>query len=330
MRGIGRMSRESGLTVSALRFYDGAGLLCPAHVDPHSGYRFYAPEQVAAARLVAVLRRVGMPMAGIRDVLERRHDAEAVDALLAGHVRSLEDALADARRVLSAVPSLLAPLESPVPTTVTVPARHLDDALAAVRFAAGDDPELPVLGSVLFDATVGLTVVATDRYRLAVAPVLGAAADGPAVVAVVPVAVADQIVRVLRGADTADVEIAGGAITVRTGAAEAGGTLREDAFPDYARLLPAEGSGVPFEAAALRSLVEAAPTHRQVREQDGAEYAVAEIGIADTTVGVNREFLLQAVDAGGGGQLVLSLDGPVAPLVLRSERSTSLLMPVRL
>jgi hypothetical protein len=29
-------------------------------------------------------------------------------------------------------------------------------------------------------------------------------------------------------------------------------------------------------------------------------------------------------------QLLLSLDGPIAPLVLRSERSTSLLMPVRL
>ena len=29
MRGIGQMARESGLTVSALRFYDGAGVLVP-------------------------------------------------------------------------------------------------------------------------------------------------------------------------------------------------------------------------------------------------------------------------------------------------------------
>ncbi|TQN40963.1 hypothetical protein FHU33_0315 [Blastococcus colisei] len=30
-------------------------------------------------------------------------------------------------------------------------------------------------------------------------------------------------------------------------------------------------------------------------------------------VGLNREFLLQALDAGDSGQLVLELDGPIAP-----------------
>lgn len=73
-RGIGAMARASGLTVSALRFYDGAGVFGPAHVDPHSGYRRYAPDQLVVARLVASLRRVGMPLAGIREVLEHRHD----------------------------------------------------------------------------------------------------------------------------------------------------------------------------------------------------------------------------------------------------------------
>ena len=57
--GIGRVAALSGLPVSALRFYDGAGVLPPAMVDPASGYRFYLPSQVATARLVAHLRRVG-------------------------------------------------------------------------------------------------------------------------------------------------------------------------------------------------------------------------------------------------------------------------------
>ena len=38
---IGEMARASGLTVSALRFYDGAGVLVPAAVDPATGYRTY-------------------------------------------------------------------------------------------------------------------------------------------------------------------------------------------------------------------------------------------------------------------------------------------------
>ncbi|NED97664.1 MerR family DNA-binding transcriptional regulator [Phytoactinopolyspora alkaliphila] len=53
MRGIGQMARASGLSVSALRFYDRAGVLVSAVTDPGSGYRRYAPDQVHAARLVA-------------------------------------------------------------------------------------------------------------------------------------------------------------------------------------------------------------------------------------------------------------------------------------
>ena len=135
--------------------------------------------------------------------------------------------------------------------------------------------------------------------------------------------------------------MAGGEIRVRAGVAEVIGALRDDAYPEYRRL-PWERwtpSGTPsVDPAALRSAVTAAPTRPSTREQDGVEFAVTELAVgpdgavtvAPGGVGVNREFLLEAVDAGGDGQLVLSLDGPVAPLVLRSERSTSLLMPVRL
>lgn len=37
-------------------------------MDPESGYRYYAPEQLEQARLVAWLRRLGMPLARIREV----------------------------------------------------------------------------------------------------------------------------------------------------------------------------------------------------------------------------------------------------------------------
>lgn len=69
MRSIGEMARDGGLSVSALRFYDRAGVLAPAWVDPVSGYRWYEPEQLEEARLLARLRRAGMPLADIRLVL---------------------------------------------------------------------------------------------------------------------------------------------------------------------------------------------------------------------------------------------------------------------
>jgi serine/threonine protein phosphatase PrpC len=62
----GEFARVSGLTRKALRLYDELGLLTPARVDSSSGYRFYAPAQLEQARLVAWLRRLGMPLATIR------------------------------------------------------------------------------------------------------------------------------------------------------------------------------------------------------------------------------------------------------------------------
>ncbi|RKT54861.1 MerR family transcriptional regulator [Saccharothrix australiensis] len=65
---IGEFARAARLSPKALRLYDELGLLTPAHVDPRSGYRWYAPDQLDRARLVAWLRRLGMPLARIRQV----------------------------------------------------------------------------------------------------------------------------------------------------------------------------------------------------------------------------------------------------------------------
>ena len=64
----GDFARASGLSRKALRLYDELGLLRPAKVDPFTGYRGYEPGQLERARLVAWLRRLGMPLASIRDV----------------------------------------------------------------------------------------------------------------------------------------------------------------------------------------------------------------------------------------------------------------------
>ncbi|MFC9846021.1 MerR family transcriptional regulator [Streptomyces sp. NPDC060223] len=65
---IGAFAKASRLSPKALRLYDELGLLPPARVDPVTGYRLYAPEQLDQARLVAWLRRLGMPLARIQHV----------------------------------------------------------------------------------------------------------------------------------------------------------------------------------------------------------------------------------------------------------------------
>ncbi|MET7464407.1 MerR family transcriptional regulator [Nonomuraea sp. NPDC005501] len=65
---IGAFAKASRLSPKALRLYDELGLLTPARVDPVTGYRLYALEQLDQARLVAWLRRLGMPLARIQRV----------------------------------------------------------------------------------------------------------------------------------------------------------------------------------------------------------------------------------------------------------------------
>ncbi|EHN79692.1 regulatory protein [Streptomyces coelicoflavus ZG0656] len=65
---IGAFAKASRLSPKALRLYDELGLLPPARVDPVTGYRLYAPDQLERARLVAWLRRLGMPLVRIRHV----------------------------------------------------------------------------------------------------------------------------------------------------------------------------------------------------------------------------------------------------------------------
>src|SRR4051812_12780328 len=199
MRGIGELARESGLTVSALRFYDRAGVLVPAVVGPVTGYRRYRDDQVRAARLIAALRRVGMPVADITAAVRALPDPRAVRAMLDRHLRRLEDGLADARRELSRAHALLD--QEVHVTRVTLTAAALAAAVNAVRFAARPSGstvtasrkmadggvDIAALSGILFDAADGtLTLVATDRFRLAVATT-PAVVDGPPVRVIVPV-----------------------------------------------------------------------------------------------------------------------------------------------
>jgi protein phosphatase len=74
---IGAFARLTQLSPKALRLYDDLGLLRPAAVDGDSGYRYYRPAQAERARLIAWLRRLGLPLAQIGEVLALSPEAAA-------------------------------------------------------------------------------------------------------------------------------------------------------------------------------------------------------------------------------------------------------------
>ncbi|GAA0794455.1 hypothetical protein Sya03_32530 [Spirilliplanes yamanashiensis] len=342
MRSIGEMARATGLTASALRFYDSAGVLVPARVDPVTGYRHYADEQLKPARVLASLRRVGMPLAEVVRVLGALGDPAAAEAVLAAHLGRLEAGLADARTELSRVSALLRP-EEPLMPTITCSNRDLTVAIDAVRFAVGRDPALPALAGVLVEVEDGLVrLVATDRFRLATATATGVA-DG-AGSALAPATFLDEARALAAGDGSARLTV-GPEIVLETAAGRAAAPALDLPFPDYRRLTGG-GSGrrVAVDPAAVRATLAAAPT--VARTWEGVDYEATVLTVDDAgrlaaaapdawtedgaAVAVNREFLLQALDAGGPGQLELELDGPIRPLAVRSAGGFSILMPVRL
>jgi len=66
---IGAFARKTRLSMKALRLYARLGLLEPVHIDQANGYRWYRPSQLATARLIAMLRRLDMPLSQVAEVI---------------------------------------------------------------------------------------------------------------------------------------------------------------------------------------------------------------------------------------------------------------------
>ena len=338
MLGIGKVAALSGLPVSALRFYDGAGVLPPWLVDPSSGYRFYRPAQVAQARLVAHLRRVGLPLDDIRTVVTEPGQAVSV---LAAHLVRLEAGLADARREISIVHHMLENTKNPM-HRCTLPATAFVHALREVRYAVCDDPEQSRLHGVYLDSEPGrIRVVATDRYRLATSALV--TSEQTDLHLLLPTAAVDQLLA-SDVTGSLDVLVTDGTVTLTNERCTVQAQVPDVDFPSYRTLLEHGRREVPVDAAALRAELETGRTTTLTRESDAASYDVSLLSIGERgvhvgatdepdalVIAVNREFLLQALQS--GNQLTLGLDDPIAPLAIRNpdrDGTLSILMPVRL
>ncbi|MFC9872365.1 DNA polymerase III subunit beta family protein [Nocardia salmonicida] len=202
---IGAFARACGLSTSALRFYADAGVLAPVVVDEVTGYRYYAPEQSAPARLLRHLRAIDMPLPAVAVLLAEPDPARAI-VLLDEHLADLDRHQGEVRAAAAAALSALlathgsasgggdghrdqisvptddrGSARSPLGTAqgpergspgthddVWVSGPVLAAAIDQVATATVADPDLAVLDTILFETdSQQLTLTATDRYRLA-------------------------------------------------------------------------------------------------------------------------------------------------------------------
>ncbi|MFE9116061.1 MerR family transcriptional regulator [Streptomyces sp. NPDC007172] len=103
---VGDFSRVTHLSVKTLRHYHQVGLLNPDEVDPETGYRYYALDQVPTAQVIRRLRDLDMPIADVKAVLATS-DATARGEVIVRHLDRLETELARTRTAVESVRNLV-------------------------------------------------------------------------------------------------------------------------------------------------------------------------------------------------------------------------------
>lgn len=137
---IGDFSRMTFLTVKALRHYHDVGLLEPARIDSHSGYRFYRAEQVAQARLIRRLRDLDLPVDDVRTVLAAP-DEVSRNAVIVAHLdrmsrqlRETQETVDSLRRMLAGDPAEIRVEERDEPATLALAIRGVVDGETVVTW----------------------------------------------------------------------------------------------------------------------------------------------------------------------------------------------------
>ena len=337
---IGDFARQTGLSISALRFYAGRGLLVPADIDSASGYRLYSEAQVADGRLIRALRRLDMSLAEIERALSLS-DPER-KGLVDRHLRRLEQVLRRAHSVAHAMdvgPSM----EGPVHAT-TLEAFDFAQAINQVLPAAGTDPELPHLMGVLIEGKDGsVRIVATDSHRLAIRDLVPSSLEHGFSV-VVPAASVGQWGEPLLSSALATLRLDGRNLIVVGEGADLVAPVVPITFPDYERFLEsaAQVASALVNRAQLVTCLESfegedavlATTTQDalslVRGGQSLEIEAVCEG-PDQHFAINPVFAADAARNAVGAEILIEIEDPVRAIAFRSADNgtyTSLVMPV--
>jgi len=96
---IGEFSRLSQVTIKTLHHYDELGLIKPAHIDPHTNYRFYTVEQLSRIHRIMALKELGLSLEQIGLMLEKDLPTEQIRGMLRLKQAEIEQELREEQRL---------------------------------------------------------------------------------------------------------------------------------------------------------------------------------------------------------------------------------------
>jgi DNA polymerase-3 subunit beta len=245
-------------------------------------------------------------------------------------------------------------IQEPTGTKVRVAAAGLAEGITQVTRAASRDEARPILTGVLLEVSrEGLTMVATDSYRLSVRE-LPATADQEAKV-LIPERALAEVGRVAASEEKSEAEVFVGEsqATFRVGTLTLTSRLIEGEFPNYRQLLPER-----YESLLTASRQQLVDAVRRVgllaRESSPVKMEFNALGVRlsssspdlggavevveatyegeDLTVAFNPQYLVDGLTAAVGDQVKVEVRDGLKPGVIRGENEAFvyLVMPVRL
>lgn len=158
MLSIGDFARLAGVTVRMLRHYDQLGLVTPAQVDQHSGYRYYESGQLAHVHALIGLKDLGFTLEQIRPMLTGEIDAGTVRELFDERRQALREQIATDTHRLGEIERRLRLMEGSSAMEFIdkpLPALELSQRTAVVADAAEVGPVIGPMFEQLIAAQLG-------------------------------------------------------------------------------------------------------------------------------------------------------------------------------
>lgn len=336
---IGEFARRSGLTISALRFYDECGLLLPHRVDDVTGYRSYLAEQLPMAQLVRGLRALGMPIAEVRRALGSSPEEQR--AAVASRLKAETSRLEELRSTAEEVNRQITERENQM--KMVVRSDVLKRAIKAAAPMVSSDPERALLGGILVEARNGsLRAVATDGYRLSVREVPAMSGHAAAFRGAVSTPELLDWAATLEEGCEVGLEIVGDQL-VADGQSARTFSLIDGTYPDYEVILSVREEWFPaiMRADEFQDAVEESPedpVHLLFSSSgvtvEGRNAAVdARYEGPDLEIAFDRGFLRDVLSVTMGPDIAIEVTDSASAAYFRSAEdatSVALLMPVRI
>ncbi|WP_264778148.1 MerR family transcriptional regulator [Deinococcus aetherius] len=146
---IGDFARLGGVSVRMLRHYDHIGLLLPANVDPQTGHRRYALDQLVTLNRVVALKTLGFTLEEVADLIQGGVAPSELRGMLRLRRAQLERQVHHHRHTLERVAARLRLIEQEDVMPETVHVKHIPAQPLAALSMVAPDPSRHTVGPLV-------------------------------------------------------------------------------------------------------------------------------------------------------------------------------------